>query len=101
MADIEVVIKIPEDDYKRIVKYGMTVFGSDEDIDLLERALENGIVLPKGHGRIVDIDNAVKDLESVNESFCTFCARGYGARVDYIGEVLIEADKEETDADSN
>lgn len=63
MADIELVIKLPEDDYKRIVKRGMTVFGSDEDIALLEEALENGTPLPKGHGALKDENEVFAVME--------------------------------------
>lgn len=93
---MEIVIKLSDRALEFIKENGI------KDIYGIEEAICNGVVLPKGHGRIVDIDNAVKDLESVNESFCTFYAKGCGAAVDYIGEVLIEADKEDAkDADSN
>ena len=46
MADVELVIKIPKSDYKKIIEEG--------DCDYLKiiSAIENGIPLPKGHGRI-------------------------------------------------
>ena len=89
---MQIVIDIAQNEYDALEKL---------DAKYLLHIIKDGTPLPKGHGRIVDIDNAVKDLESVNESFCTFYAKGYGARVDYIGEVLIEADKEVHNADSN
>ena len=93
---MQIVIELPDDARERIYENGM--FGW---VDEVRHAICSGTVLPKGHGRIVDIDNAVKDLEAVNESFCTFYARGCKPAVEYVGEVLIEADKEGGNGDSN
>ena len=59
MADIEIVIKIAEEEYEEII--------SSEDCGLheLTRAIANGIPLPKGHGRIADMDEAIKCLEDL------------------------------------
>jgi hypothetical protein len=46
MANIELVIRIPEEDYKR-----GTVMAS---------AIRNGIPLPKGHGRLIDESKITK-----------------------------------------
>ena len=51
MADIELVIKIPEEDYefvKRQVTDGIT--------NPLKICIANGTPLPKGHGRLIDAD---------------------------------------------
>ena len=77
---MEIVIKLREDDYKRIVKEGITVFGSDADIALLERALESGTPLPKGHGRLIDGD-ILKRQNCCSESYVKLFT-------------IIEADKE-------
>ena len=77
---MEIVIKLREDDYKRIVKEGLTVFGSDADIALLERALESGTPLPKGHGRLIDGD-ILKRQNCCSESYVKLFT-------------IIEADKE-------
>ena len=53
MADIELVIKIPEDIYKDIVENG---FIYDEDNEIVTDVIKNGIPLPKGHGRLIDAD---------------------------------------------
>lgn len=88
---MQIVIEMTEDDFKKVQD-------GRAPVTVMRNAIRNGKVLPKGHGRIVDIDNAVKDMESVNKSFWTFYAKGCEPAVDYIGEVLIEADKEEEDA---
>lgn len=49
MADIELVIKIPEDDYDFIKRTGYNT-------QSLYRAIKNGTPLPKGHGRLIDAD---------------------------------------------
>ena len=51
IADIELVIKIPEEDYKKIIEYG------ECDYLRIINAIENGILIPEGHGRIVDTKN--------------------------------------------
>lgn len=74
MADIELVIKVPDKDYEKL-KDGHIPFS------ILD-VMQNGTPLPKGHGRLIDADavledpigNTYKDIE--------------------IAETIIEADKE-------
>ena len=55
MADIELVIKIDEKTY-RDIKNGK-VYSSMRDVPLESvSAIANGTLLPKGHGRLVDVD---------------------------------------------
>jgi len=61
MADIELVIKIPEEVKNRLC-FGVTYA---KDIQTVCEALHNGTPLPKGHGRIADIDEAIKCIEDV------------------------------------
>lgn len=51
MSDIELVIKIPEDEYN-IAKYGQ--YGNI-NVDIVRKALAHGTPLPKGHGDLKDI----------------------------------------------
>lgn len=53
MADIELVIKIPERIHYGIEK-GITVNGSQASQILID-AVKNGTPLPKGHGRLGDL----------------------------------------------
>ena len=53
MSDIELVIKVPEDTYKDIIKNG---FIYDEDNEVVTHAIKNGTPLPKGHGALKDAD---------------------------------------------
>ena len=54
MADIELVIKIPEEMYKWVndVNRFFDDYGISDFIDLVK----NGTPLPKGHGRLIDAD---------------------------------------------
>ena len=49
MADIELVIKIPEEEYKRMTKESMF------NTHIMINAILNGTPLPKGHGDLKDI----------------------------------------------
>lgn len=52
MENVELVIKIPEEQYL-IANYGQ--YGHI-DIDIVKTAIRNGTPLPKGHGRLIDAD---------------------------------------------
>jgi len=56
----EIVIKIPEETYRDVIKNG---FIYDEDGEAICYAIINGIVLPKEHGRLIDADALKKDDE--------------------------------------
>lgn len=56
---MKVVVDVPESMYK----YYTTHIGSGElkvEEDILGRLLNNGIVLPKGHGKLIDADEEIK-----------------------------------------
>ena len=50
MADIEIVIKIPEEDYEYIKNSN----------NMYLYVIKNGTPLPKGHGRLIDVDEVIK-----------------------------------------
>lgn len=60
MADIELVIKIPKEEYKNICLMSKDGIGM-----ALYDWIANGTPLPKGHGRIADMDAAIKCIEEV------------------------------------
>ena len=60
MAFIEVVIKIPEEDYKLIKE---TEKKEPSNLNYIARKILTGVVLPKGHGRLIDADTLKKDDE--------------------------------------
>lgn len=82
MADIELVIKIPKDEYN-IAKYGQ--YGNI-NVDMVRKAIKNGVPLPKGHGRLIDADRLYDDFEYADYDF--------EEALEYAPTIL-EADKEE------
>ena len=84
MADVELVIKIPEEDFERCKKrFQMR-------IDIMGNAIANGTPLPKGHGRLIDADALYKDF-----SKCTCkCDCGYLICPVCSQLTIIEADNE-------
>lgn len=94
MADIELVIKLSEEEYKYIIGMQFCILGIRGGKGLLNRilnAIRAGTPLPKGHGRIGDLDA----LRCENTDFDTY--NDYCTMFDEIEatETIIEADKEE------
>ena len=89
MADIELVIKIPEELYNSVKVHPL--FSSD--IPAIERAIKNGTPLPKEHG----------DLKDMND-LCYKSRYGCKGNCDYLhtcnlydAPAIIEADKTESE----
>ena len=93
MADIELVIKIPEDKLKLIKKHGL----EDNFIlcDVATKAIKKGIPLPKGHGKLIaeptegDIAKTVGGQNDFAE-----CIRDAVKLVFDNASTLVDADKE-------
>lgn len=90
MAFIEVVIKIPEGDYKFIKE---TAEKEPSNLNYIARKILTGTVLPKGHGRLKDVD-ALYDRAKLchTEEDGTACVEW---REINDATPIIEADKEE------
>ena len=58
---MKIVIDIPDDVYKRTVFY--REFKELNDYVTTLKALENGTPLPKGHGRLIDVD-AIRPIKA-------------------------------------
>jgi len=86
MANIQLVIKIDEDTCHRIV----SGFSDEDDAVLFANLLKKGTPLPKGHGRLIDADKLIPDLDYENGSF-------YAVSMTQINGTLtiVEEDKEE------
>lgn len=81
MANIELVIKIPEELYEECKRMG--------DVrDILYESIRNGIVLPEGHGRLKDFDKIISD--GISKGFCDWYDEMQYA------PTIIEADKAES-----
>lgn len=89
---MELVIRIDEAEYNKICNYdGMNV-------TRMMSTIQQGIPLPKGHGRLIDADK-LDTRERGNNS-----QRTMWWNIDCIvkdAETIIEADKESNDADSD
>ena len=59
MADIELVIKIPDEAYNLLKTSGVDWLGAEHILN----AVANGTPLPKGHGRIAEMDAAIKCID--------------------------------------
>ena len=83
---------MPKDTYKRI-KGLVDVDYFEHDINgFSQRAIANGIPLPKGHGRISDMDAAIKCIQDVEGEDAIWAI----ALIDWAcgKRTIIEADKE-------
>lgn len=86
---MQIVINISENDYELIKEYGLITFPT------VGKAIANGVILPKGHGRLGDLDKiGLTDFE------CFMCngdfkegLKMYIEKVDK-AKTLVEADKE-------
>lgn len=63
---MQIVIDIPEDTYKRTKFY--KEFRDLNDCVLVLKAIDHAIELPKGHGRLKDVDKIINDGRS--KGFC-------------------------------
>ena len=86
MADIELVIKINEDDVHRIV----SGFTNEDDIILFANLLNNGTPLPK---RLVDADKFINSLKGIERLHINDELRNNILKAVYTN--IIEADKAE------
>lgn len=59
METVEVMIKISEEDYKRLKEYEKAPFNSLTS--RIYEAIANGISLPENHGKIVDLGKIDED----------------------------------------
>ena len=86
MANIELVIKIPEENYENLLK---NYRFSSEEIPIISLAIATGTPLPKGHGRIADIDKILEEMKATRTYDIPFALE----RV----KPIIEADKAENE----
>lgn len=75
----EIVIKLTDNCYKRVVGYKENL-----PVQILE-AIRHGVVLPKGHGRIADVDKMLDEMRATRTYDILFALE----RV----KPIIEADK--------
>lgn len=90
MSDIELVIKIPEETYEYWKEHKYEY--------VLSEAIANGVVLPKGHGRLIDADEQIFKIEEIYNGYMLSEDGGIVPNdfVEFLEEAptIIEADKE-------
>ena len=90
MADIELVIKIPEDSYKATCNGWML----PPDVENVVQGIKNGTPLPKGHGRLIILsEDAVKREQTPLDFSCQNWISEVGLSNATVA--IIEADKEQ------
>lgn len=87
MADVELVIKISEKAYNALTH---TEFDANLVTDEMRKSIANGAALPKGHGRIVDIDKVLEEMMTTRTYDIPFALE----RVKPIIEADAESEKE-------
>ena len=98
MADIELVIKIPEEVYRSIKEIPTSSMFSIDCDDRIRKAIKSGTPLPKGHGDLIDRDDLLED------SYCIDDWSGNEVNIVDVmtvemADAIIEADKEESEKD--
>ncbi len=64
---MKLVIEMPTEQYKRIVKAPRCVDFNEavEDRNILVKAIQNGTPLPKGHGKLVDVNSIPEEDRTI------------------------------------
>lgn len=87
---MQIVINIPDEVYNLCATDKYFVYNESE---IIRKAIKNGVLLPKGHGRLIDADTLDKDFSK--------CACGDDCNFlicpVYNQKVIIEADKTENE----
>lgn len=95
MADIELVIKIPEVDYKHFKELYESLPKDTIFVDTVAYYIGNGTPLPKGHGELVDIRPLMRGLyEEKCVGELTYTTSEVYRMLDDETTTIIEADTE-------
>ena len=100
MADIELVVKMPEEIQLALINNIQLSIDQQSICDsYIKQAIINGTPLPKGHGRIADMDAAIKCIEDVEGEDAIWAI----SLIEWAcsKRTIIEADKESEDKDEN
>lgn len=101
MADVELVIKIPDDIYEQAIngtEYDTLSLGIK-----LRQSVQEGVVIPKGHGRLKDADKIANEVNALKDNWNRYGNEyesgryeSYDYAVDTIdsADTIVEADKE-------
>lgn len=96
MADIELVIKIPEELYEAYK--GRPPMLGDAGIDMIAQSIANGTPLPKGHGRLIVEPTEEEIFKTIGgKNDFADCIREAVKIVFTNAPTIIEADKGESE----
>lgn len=80
MEDIELVIKIPEKLYTEYLAVQLGRGNGKTFVHTLLKAIKEGTPLPKGHGRLIDANKAIReensklvDFDTINTKDRSYC----------------------------
>ena len=95
---MKIIIDIDKDLYKGIERRDGAL-ETEYVCDELMKAIDNGTILPKGHGRLIDADELIKQLEMIaNDEWNkqVGSSKGVEDAIDIVDDTprIIEADKE-------
>ena len=88
MAAVELVIKIPEEEYQNYLNMRPAY---PEGVFCYIKAIQNGTPLPKGHGRLIDANQLEKEIEDYSKG-------AFAMTPEFLvkdAPTIIEADREE------
>lgn len=88
METVEVVIRIPKEDFEEL-QSNYVWWGRHGEY------IKKGTVLPKGHGRLIDADAATKDINAFQDAFAMYTDNMGKYNIVCAAPTVIEADKEE------
>ena len=89
---MKLIIDIPEEEYNRIKEWEDNVKGYQTSL-VLYRAVRNGILLPKGHGRLVDENYVIAELVYRKNLLADNVTCGQVTEI-FNSAAVIDADKE-------
>lgn len=94
---MQIVIDVPDEMYD----WFDNGFPDENDAEKLWQIVKNGKPLPKGHGRIMDVDRVIKKMEEREEKLKddrsmweTACVE---TALEMFGETIVEANKTENE----
>ena len=82
MADVEIVVKLSEKDCEYLKRLGALWVESENGSSIVSKALLEGTILPKGHGRLID-ESQITDTFTWDNGF-----------IECFAPTIIEADTE-------
>ena len=87
---MKIVIEIDEENYEKN-KYGRC------PVTVMRKSIRNGTPLPKGHGRLIDVNDLLDDINLEDNDYNRDINTGEIITLENIDRIptIIEADKEE------